>query len=91
MNSEVSIRKMTALEIDVVTVIYAEVLEPSYISFSELNEGSFYTSRHSSKSLLVRCGFQSPATQVKNLYGLQSSTGCPVCSLIFLYDLYTCF
>jgi ribosomal protein S18 acetylase RimI-like enzyme len=39
MGQVVTIRAMTSADIDVVTAIYAEVLDPSYISFSELNEG----------------------------------------------------
>lgn len=34
-----AIRRMVSADIDAVTSVYAEVLDPSYISFSELNEG----------------------------------------------------
>jgi ribosomal protein S18 acetylase RimI-like enzyme len=39
MEQIIMIRMMVAADVDVVTSIYAEVLDPSYISFSELAEG----------------------------------------------------
>lgn len=39
MEQTITIRRLEAADVDVVTDIYAEVLEPSYISFSELGEG----------------------------------------------------
>ncbi|HEX8920554.1 MAG TPA: GNAT family N-acetyltransferase [Pyrinomonadaceae bacterium] len=39
MQQQVAIRRLAAADVDDVTRVYAEVLEPSYISFSELGEG----------------------------------------------------
>src|SRR5690349_10051766 len=39
MEQTIRIKKMSATEIEAVTNIYAEILHPSYISFSELAEG----------------------------------------------------
>jgi ribosomal protein S18 acetylase RimI-like enzyme len=39
MQQQATIRRMVVADIDAVTKVYAEVLEPSYISFSELGEG----------------------------------------------------
>lgn len=39
MEQTISVRKMTAAEIESVTSIYADALHPGYISFSELAEG----------------------------------------------------
>jgi ribosomal protein S18 acetylase RimI-like enzyme len=39
MPQQVAIRRLTVADVDAVTRVYAEVLEPSYISFSELGEG----------------------------------------------------
>jgi ribosomal protein S18 acetylase RimI-like enzyme len=43
MGQVITIRAMTSADIDVVATIYAEVLDPSYISFSELSEGKAET------------------------------------------------
>lgn len=39
MQQQVTIRRLTGADLDAVTEVYAEVLDPSYISFSELAEG----------------------------------------------------
>lgn len=43
MQKQAAIRRMVAADIDAVTKIYAEVVDPSYISFSELGEGKAET------------------------------------------------
>lgn len=39
MQQQLEIRPMAAADVEAVTALYAEVLDPSYISFSELGEG----------------------------------------------------
>jgi ribosomal protein S18 acetylase RimI-like enzyme len=54
MQQQAAIRPMVATDIDAVVSVYAEVIEPSYISFSELGEGKAETeSKLSSRAPVI--------------------------------------